>query len=83
MDRLDRIISKLIKEATGDGGGGRGSYIPPIQPGLRPWSGESLHPFTQSVSDYKNPLVQYDSYDKTWKKCNHITKKYNTMSGWN
>ena len=66
MDKLDRIISKLIKEATGDGGGGRGSYIPPIQPGLRPWSGESLHPFTQSVSDYKNPLVQYDSYDKTW-----------------
>jgi hypothetical protein len=37
-----------------------------MQPGLRPWSGESLHPFTQSVSDYKNPLVQYDSYDKTW-----------------
>jgi len=66
MDKLDRIISKLIKEATGDSGGGRGSYIPPIQPGLRPWSGESLHPFTQSVSDYKSPLVQYDSYDKTW-----------------
>jgi len=66
MDKLDRIISKLIKEATGDSSGGRGSYIPPIQPGLRPWSGESLHPFTQSVSDYKNPLVQYDSYDKTW-----------------
>jgi hypothetical protein len=66
MDKLDRIISKLIKEATGDSGGGRGSYIPPIQPGIRPWSGESLHPFTQSVSDYKSPLVQYDSYDKTW-----------------
>jgi hypothetical protein len=66
MDKLDRIISKIIKEASGDSTGSRGSYIPPIQPGLRPWSGESLHPFTQSVSDYKNPLVQYDSYDKTW-----------------
>jgi hypothetical protein len=66
MDKLDRIISKIIKEATGDSSGGRGSYIPPLQPGLRPWSGESLHPFTQSVSDYKSPLVQYDSYDKTW-----------------
>jgi hypothetical protein len=66
MDKLDRIISKIIKEASGDSTGGRGSYIPPLQPGLRPWSGESLHPFTQSVSDYKNPLVQYDSYDKTW-----------------
>jgi hypothetical protein len=66
MNKLDRIISKIIKEATGDSTGGRGSYVPPIQPGLRPWSGESLHPFTQSVSDYKSPLVQYDSYDKTW-----------------
>jgi hypothetical protein len=66
MDKLDKIILKIIKEASGDSSGGRGSYIPPIQPGLRPWSGESLHPFTQSVSDYKNPLVQYDSYDKTW-----------------
>jgi len=66
MSKLDRIISKIIKEATGDTTGGRGSYVPPMQPGLRPWSGESLHPFTQSVSDYKNPLVQYDSYDKTW-----------------
>jgi hypothetical protein len=66
MDKLDKIILKIIKEATGDSTGGRGAYIPPIQPGLRPWSGESLHPFTQSVSDYKSPLVQYDSYDKTW-----------------
>jgi hypothetical protein len=66
MNRLDRIILKIIKEATGDSTGGRGAYIPPLQPGLRPWSGESLHPFTQSVSDYKSPLVQYDSYDKTW-----------------
>ena len=66
MDKLDRIISKIIKEASGDSSGSRGSYIPPLQPGLRPWSGESLHPFTQSVSDYKSPLVQYDSYDKTW-----------------
>jgi len=66
MDRLNQIIKKVIREATGDSSGGRGSYVPPIQPGLRPWSGESLQPFVQSVSDYKNPLVQYDSYDKTW-----------------
>jgi len=66
MDRLNQIIKRVIREATGDSSGSRGSYIPPIQPGLRPWSGESLQPFVQSVSDYKNPLVQYDSYDKTW-----------------
>ena len=66
MDRLNKIIKRVIKEATGDGGGGRGSYIPPMQPGLRPFEKSSLEPFTQPVSDYKSPLVQYDSYDKTW-----------------
>jgi len=63
MDKLDKIIRKVIKEATGDVTGSRGTYIPPMQPGLRPFSGESLQPFTTSVSDFKNPLVQYDSYD--------------------
>jgi hypothetical protein len=63
---LNQIISKVIREATTDGGGSRGSYIPPMQPGLRPFSKESLAPFNQSVSDYKSPLVQYDSYDHTW-----------------
>ena len=66
MDRLNQIIKKIIKEATGDSSGGRGSYIPPMQPGIRPWSEISLDPFVQAVSDYKSPLVQYDSYDKTW-----------------
>ena len=60
---LNQIIYKIIKEATSDNGGGRGAYIPPMQPGLRPFSGESLQPFTTSVSDFKSPLVQYDSYD--------------------
>ena len=63
---LNQIIYKVIKEATSDNGGGRGAYIPPMQPGLRPFSGESLQPFTQSVSKYKSPLVQYDSYDHDW-----------------
>jgi hypothetical protein len=63
---LNQIISKVIREATSDGGGGRGAFIPPIQPGLREFSGQSLQPFTQAVSKYKSPLVQYDSYDHTW-----------------
>jgi hypothetical protein len=66
MDRLNKIIKKVVSEATGDMTGSRGSYIPPVQPGLRPFSGESLQPFTKAVSDYKSPLVQYDSYDKQW-----------------
>jgi hypothetical protein len=66
MKNINQIIKNVLKEATGDSSGGRGSYIAPVQPGLRPWSGESLQPFTQSVSKYKSPLVQYDSYDKSW-----------------
>lgn len=66
MDRLNKIIKKVVSEATSDMTGSRGSYIPPMQPGLRPWFKNSLSPFDQSVSDYKSPLVQYDSYDHQW-----------------
>ena len=63
MKNLDRIIKNIIREATGDSGGSRGSYILPMQPGLRPWSKTSLDPYTQSVSKYDSPLLAYDSYD--------------------
>ena len=52
-----------INEATSTNTGGRGSYITPIQPGLRPFKKDTLAPFTDSVSDYDSPLLQYDSYD--------------------
>jgi hypothetical protein len=81
MKKLDYIIKKLIKEATGDMSGSRGSYMPPIQPGLRPFSGESLQPFTSSVSDFKSPLVQYDSYDHKFDlKIDQIKKLEKTAS---
>jgi len=63
MGKLDRIIKKVIKEATGDSSGSRGSYILPLQPGFRPWSKSSLGPFTDKVSDFDSPLLDYDSYD--------------------
>ena len=53
---------KHISEATSDSGG-KGSYIAPLQPGLRPFKKNTLAPFTDSVSDYDSPLLQYDSYD--------------------
>ena len=37
MDRLNKIIKRVIKEATSDASGSRGGYIPPMQPGLRPF----------------------------------------------
>ena len=63
----DRYANYLLKlnEATGDRVGGAGGYVPPLQPGLRDFENK-LSPFTTPVSDYKSPLVQYDSYDKQW-----------------
>jgi len=52
-----------INESTSTSSGGRGSYIAPLQPGLRPFKKDTLAPFTDSVSDYDSPLLQYDSYD--------------------
>ena len=60
----DSLIKKILREATTDSGS-RGSYTPPLQPGLRDFQNK-LDPFTTPVSDYKSPLVQYDSYDHTW-----------------
>ena len=58
--------NQLVSEATGDRVGGSGAYIPPLQPGEREFAKSQLKPFTNPVSDYKSPLVQYDSYDHKW-----------------
>ena len=81
MKNINQIIHKLLKEATGDSSGGRGSYVAPMQPGLRPFSGESLQPFTQPVSKYKSPLVQYDSYDKSWDLRLNQIKELESLAG--
>jgi len=81
MDILNKIIKRVIKEATSDASGSRGSYMTPMQPGIRPFEKSSLEPFNQSVSDYKSPLVQYDSYDKDLSlKQNQIVKLERTSS---
>jgi len=54
---------KHISEATSDSSVNKGGYIPPLQPGIRPFNKNSLAPFTDNVSDYDSPLLQYDSYD--------------------
>ena len=73
---------KNLFEATADKSGSSGSYVPPLQPGERPFEKSQLEPFNISVSDYKSPLVQYDSYDHQWdlrskqiKKLKKIAKK--------
>jgi hypothetical protein len=84
-----------IKEATGDGGG-RGSYIMPMQLGIRKFKKSEMGPFTIEVSKYDSPELEYDSYDgsmdetkkqikkiesKAKKVTNYITKHpYSTFS---
>jgi hypothetical protein len=62
---IEDLIKKILKEATTDSGS-RGSYAPPLQPGIRDFDKSKLAPFTDSVSNYKSPLVAYDSYDYDW-----------------
>jgi hypothetical protein len=54
---------KHISEATSDSSGSRGSYVAPLQPGLRIFKKNILAPFIDELSDYDSPLLQYDSYD--------------------
>jgi hypothetical protein len=56
------IVNKIIKEASSESGS-RGSYILPMQLGLRKFKKDILAPFTDEVSHYDSPLLQYDSMD--------------------
>jgi hypothetical protein len=46
-----------INEATTTNTGGRGSYIVPLEPGLRKFKKDTLAPFTDSVSDYEGNII--------------------------
>jgi len=59
---IKHIVNKIIKEATSESGS-RGSYILPMQLGLRKFKKDILAPFTDEVSHYDSPLLQYDSMD--------------------
>ena len=56
-------MSKRINEATGTSGDARGSYVAPLQPGVRYFKKNVMGPFTEPVSKYKSPDLEYDSYD--------------------
>jgi len=62
IDILNKLKQELIKEATSDGGG-RGSYVGPMQPGTKEFSKTDLQPFNIPVSKYNDAMLAYDSYD--------------------
>lgn len=75
-----------IKEATTTGGG-RGSYIAPLQPGFIEFDEDVLGPFTDPASNYIDADLAYDSYDGNMdiskKKIKGIEKKAKKISDYN
>jgi hypothetical protein len=63
-----------IKEATGESGA-RGSYIAPLQPGIRKFKKSEMGPFTIAVSKYDSPMLEYDSYDGSMDETKKQIKK--------
>ena len=61
-DILNKVKQELIKEATSDSGG-RGSYVGPMQPGIKEFDKTALQPFNVPVSKYNDAMLAYDSYD--------------------
>jgi hypothetical protein len=72
---IDDIIKKVLKEATSDSSGGRGSYIAPLQMGIRKFSKKIMVPFTEPVSKYDSPDLEYDSYDGSMQTPKKLRKK--------
>jgi hypothetical protein len=81
----DIKIKEIIKEATSTGGS-RGSYVGPLQNGIRLFKKNTLTPFTVPVSNYDSPELEYDSYDGKMstpkKKINSLEKKAKKISNY-
>ena len=69
-----------INEATGDSGGARGSYIAPLQMGIRKFKKSQMGPFTISVSKYDSPELEFDSYDGSMDETKKQIKKIETKA---
>ncbi len=63
MDILNKIIKRVIKEATSDSLGSRGSYVSPLLPGYREFDKNQIAPFTEYVTDWDDASLDHDSLD--------------------
>lgn len=87
---IDKILKKvkqeILKEATGDSSGSRGTYILPVSPGEKLWDKSQLGPFTDKVSKYDNALLDYDSMDgymeETPEEIEKLEKRALKISKW-
>lgn len=83
---INQILRKILKEATSDSSGSRGSYVAPLEPGVREFKKIDLQPFTIPVSKYNDAMLEYDSYDGSMslpkKQINKIEKKAKKISNY-
>jgi len=63
-----------INEATTDSGS-KGSYVGPLQPGIRKFKKSEMGPFTIPVSKYDSPMLEFDSYDGSMDETKKQIKK--------
>jgi len=82
---LKNKILELLDEATSESGS-RGSYVLPVQPGLKKFDKSQLSPFNIQVSKYNNAELNYDSLDGELstdkKKVKKMEKKSNKISNY-
>ena len=62
-DIVNKLKQEILKEATGDSTGSRGSYTLPMRPGKRIFDKTQLSPFNTEVSEYFSQELATDSYD--------------------
>jgi hypothetical protein len=60
---VDKIKQEIIKEATSNLTGSRGSFVVPLRPGKRIFDETQLDPFNTPVSKYYSQQLATDSYD--------------------
>ena len=63
-----------IKEATSDSGS-KGSYVGPMQLGIRKFTKSEMGPFNIPVSKYDSPELEFDSYDGSMDETKKQIKK--------
>jgi hypothetical protein len=63
IDKIKNIVKQILKEATSDASGSRGSFIVPLRMGKRIFKKSELGPYSESVSKYYSQELATDSYD--------------------
>ena len=77
---LRDLIKQILREATSDSGGSRGSYSLPMQPGFREFDKSQLSPFTEDVSDFDNAELYWDSLDGNMDESEYEIRKKESVS---